>query len=185
MNKFIFFSVFLVMYGCSSNPVMEESPLVSISAENETTSNPDDVALMLQNSGLLEEIRSDSAFESEELELALRNMLSRLVRSSDEAKDEANGWDEGVYKVKRGDTLSGIVRDAVKGTEIRPDFILNAMVKVNPTAFVRGNPNWMLAGKKLKFPRAEDFNRLIFVKSKEGNVSANKSDPYLGWIKYP
>ena len=105
--------------------------------------------------------------------------------SSDEAKNEDSGWVEGIYLVKRGDTLSAIVRDAVKGTQIRPDFILNAIVKVNPSAFVRGNPNWMLAGKKLKFPRAEDFNRLVFVKSTDRDMSLNESDPYLGWIKYP
>ena len=87
--------------------------------------------------------------------------------------------------VKRGDTLSAIVRDAVKGTEIRPGFILDAIVKVNPSAFVRSNPNWMLAGKKLKFPRAEDFNRLVFVKSTATDSASNESDPYLGWIQYP
>ncbi len=87
--------------------------------------------------------------------------------------------------VKRGDTLSAIVRDAVKGTEIRPDFILDAIVKVNPSVFVRGNPNWMLAGKKLKFPGAEDFNRMIFLKSTVGDSASNETDPYLGWIQYP
>ena len=185
MNKLFVFSLFFMVFGCSSNPVVEEARIDVVDGETALAVNENNTALILQSSGLLEEIRSNSAFDSEELELALRNMLSRLVRSSDEAKNEESGWVEGIYLVKRGDTLSAIVRDAVKGTQIRPDFILNAIVKVNPSAFVRGNPNWMLAGKKLKFPRAEDFNRLVFVKSTDRDMSLNESDPYLGWIKYP
>ncbi len=190
MNKLITFSLFLLICGCSSTPVVEQAQgnLMSLSDGAEVSqeaTDQDNIALMIQNSGLVDELRSNSAFDSEELDLALRNMLSRLVRSADEAENEEKGWVEGVYMVKRGDTLSAIVRDAVKGTEIRPDFILDAIVKVNPSVFVRGNPNWMLAGKKLKFPGAEDFNRMIFLKSTVGDSASNETDPYLGWIQYP
>jgi len=185
MNKLIFCSLFLAIYGCSSSPLVEQAEVSLVAPDDSSDVSQDNVALMIQNSGLIDEIRSNSAFDSQELESALRNMLSRLVLTVDEAKTEEKGWAGGVYMVKRGDTLSAIVRDAVKGTEIRPGFILDAIVKVNPSAFVRGNPNWMLAGKKLKFPRAEDFNRLVFVKSTATGSASNESDPYLGWIQYP
>ena len=185
MKKLFVFSLFLMAYGCTTKPIVEEAKVDLLAAENGLDPNQDNTSLIIKNSGLIDEIRSTSAFDSEELELTLRNMLARLVRSADEARNEESSWVEGVYHVKRGDTLSAIVRDAVKDTEIRPDFILGAIVKVNPSAFVRGNPNWMLAGSKLKFPRPEDFNRLVFVKSTERDISSNESDPYLGWIKYP
>ena len=185
MNKLIFFSLILIMYGCSSSPVLDEAPVDLVLAEDSLDVSQDSIATMIQNSGLVDELRSNPAFDSEELELALRNMLSRLVLSADEAKNEEKGWIEGTYMIKRGDTLSAIVHDAVKGTGIRPDFILDAIVKVNPSVFVRGNPNWMLAGKKLKFPHSEDFNRLMFFKSEDTDKASNENDPYLGWIQYP
>ena len=71
------------------------------------------------------------------------------------------------------------------GTDIRPEFVLDAIVKVNPTAFIRSNPHWMLAGKKLKFPTPDDFTKLVFLDSQEPKNSPEESDPYLGWIQYP
>ena len=126
-----------------------------------------------------------SIAESSELERALENMLSRLVKSVDAINSEEKGWVEGVYLVKKGDTLSTIVQESVKGTKIRPEFILDAIVKLNPSAFVRGNPNWMFAGSKLRFPSAEDFSQLVFTNSNEKNNSESSEDPYSGWIKYP
>ena len=88
MNKLFVFSLFFMVFGCSSNPVVEEARIDVVDGETALAVNENNTALILQSSGLLEEIRSNSAFDSEELELALRNMLSRLVRSSDEAKNE-------------------------------------------------------------------------------------------------
>ena len=112
-------------------------------------------------------------------------MLSRLVKSVDTINSEEKGWVEGVYLVKKGDTLSKIVQESVKGTQIRADFMLDAIVKLNPSAFVRGNPNWMFAGAKLRFPDAQDFSRIVFTNSSEKNSNEASEDPYAGWIKYP
>lgn len=126
-----------------------------------------------------------SIAESSDLEIALENMLSRLVKSVGPINSEDKGWVEGVYLVKKGDTLSKIVQESVKGTKIRSDFILDAIVKLNPSAFVRGNPNWMFAGAKLRFPDAKDFSRLVFTHSNERDDNASSEDPYAGWITYP
>ena len=126
-----------------------------------------------------------SIAESSDLEIALENMLSRLVKSVDTINSEEKGWVEGVYLVKKGDTLSKIVQESVKGTQIRSDFMLDAIVKLNPSAFVRGNPNWMFAGAKLRFPDAQDFSRIVFTNSSEKNSNEASEDPYAGWIKYP
>ena len=184
MNKLIFLGMALLLSGCSSLPESEFSS-DAVSDGNNENSSQDVSAQIIKDSGLAEQSGSNGALESDELELALRNLLSRLVRSSAEVERERGGWEEGVYVVREGDTLSDIVHDAVKGTEIHPDFILNAIVRVNPSAFVRGNPSWMLAGKKIKFPRVEDFHRIIFKEAPDSVVPSADSDPYEGWITYP
>ena len=149
------------------------------------------MSLVLENSGLVPENVSSSFPESAELEQALKNMLSRLVQSPDVPNSKGRGWVRGIYHVKKGDTLSAIANDSVKGTDIRSDFILDAIVKLNPSAFIRGNPNWMLAGSKLSFPKAKDFGRLFFVKTEIVNPPvvvdspAEVVDPFIGWIQYP
>lgn len=142
-------------------------------------------AKVINDSGLADQSVSNRPFKSEELETALRTMLSRLVRSSGDIESGDHVWEQGAYLVKPGDTLSDIVYEAVKGTDIHPDFILAAIVRANPSVFVRGNPNWMLAGKKIKFPQPGDFQRMIFKEKPKGGGSPADSDPYKGWITYP
>jgi LysM repeat protein len=193
MNKVLLFSLFGLLFGCGSQELMPETldELASAEVVGQTSSPelvevaPDNMSLVLESSGLVPENVSPSFPESAELELALKNMLSRLVQSADLPTTKTGGWVKGVYHVKKGDTLSAIARDSVKDTQIRSDFMLDAIVKLNPSAFIRGNPNWMLAGSKLSFPKAEDFGRLFFVKSEVLNAPTKTVDPFLGWIKYP
>jgi LysM repeat protein len=193
MNKVLLFSLFGLLFGCGSQELMPETldELASAEVVGQTSSPelvevaPDNMSLVLESSGLVPENVSPSFPESAELELALKNMLSRLVQSADLPTTKTGGWVKGVYHVKKGDTLSAIARDSVKDTQIRSDFMLDAIVKLNPSAFIRGNPNWMLAGSKLSFPKAEDFGRLFFVKSEVLNAPTKTVDPFLGWIQYP
>lgn len=193
MNKVLLFSFSMLLFGCSSQELMPEinDEIVLTEVVGEITSpglvesNPDNMSLVLESSGLVPENVSTSFPQSAELEQALKNMLSRLVQSSDVPTSKGGGWVKGVFHVKKGDTLSAIARDSVKGTQIRSDFMLDAIVKLNPSAFIRGNPNWMLAGSKLSFPKAEDFGRLFFVKSEVVNAPTKAVDPFLGWIQYP
>ena len=185
MKKLIGLVVFLMISGCSTNSAFDE-----LNSDNTVAIASEDrgqrvTAEIIKDSGLTDQENSNSPLQSEELEIALRSMLSRLVRSTGEVGSEDEGWEEGAYLVKPGDTLSDIVHEAVKGTGIHPDFILNAIVRVNPSVFVRGNPNWMLSGKKIKFPQAEDFHRMIFKEGPENGELSVESDPYEGWITYP
>ena len=57
----------------------------------------------------------------------------------------------GHYKVKRGDTLYSILTGKFgKGADIPA--LTSETVKENPHAFLRGNANALLAGKKLVLP---------------------------------
>jgi Tfp pilus assembly protein FimV len=61
----------------------------------------------------------------------------------------------GHYKVKRGDTLYSILTGKFgKGADIPA--LTSETVKENPHAFLRGNANALLAGKKLTLPRTHD-----------------------------
>ena len=184
MNKVLLFSLSVLLFGCSSQELMPEI-MDEITSDEVVDATPDNMSVVLENSVLISENVPTSVPESAELERALKNMLSRLVRSSDIPPSEESGWVKGVYHVKKGDTLSAIAHDSVKGTEIRSDFMLDAIVKLNPSAFIRGNPNWMLAGSKLSFPKADDFGKLFFVKAAGVNPPTKVEDPFVGWIQYP
>ena len=185
MNKLIFIVLVFCTFGCSSVSVEEPLKADIVEPEKNTDLQQDNTSALIENSGLLEDVRAGVAIDPDEVEKTLRKMLARLVRSADDVSGEQGGWVNETYTVKRGDTLSEIVEAAVVGTDIRPEFVLDAIVKVNPTAFIRSNPHWMLAGKKLKFPTPDDFTKLVFLDSKEPKVSPEESDPYLGWIQYP
>lgn len=185
MNKFIFICIVFCTFGCSSVSLEELLKADIVEPETNIDLQQDNTSALIENSGLLEDARAGVAIDSAEVEKTLRKMLARLVRSTDDVSEEQSGWVNETYTVKRGDTLSEIVEAAVVGTDIRPEFVLDAIVKVNPTAFIRSNPHWMLAGKKLKFPTPDDFTKLVFLDSKELKIPSEENDPYLGWIQYP
>ena len=61
----------------------------------------------------------------------------------------------GHYKVKRGDTLYSILTGKFgKGADIPA--LTSETVKENPHAFLRGNANALLAGKKLVLPETHN-----------------------------
>ena len=67
-------------------------------------------------------------------------------------KETATG---GQYMVKRGDTLYSILTGKFgKGADIPA--LTSETVKENPHAFLRGNANALLAGKKLILPGTRD-----------------------------
>ena len=43
--------------------------------------------------------------------------------------------------LKKGDTVSSIANDSVKGTNIRASVMLNAIAKLKASAFILGNAN--------------------------------------------
>jgi len=51
--------------------------------------------------------------------------------------------------IPRGMTLSQIAREARRGTGLSQAQMIQAIVDANPSAFINGDPNWMLAGATL------------------------------------
>jgi len=183
MNKLLIFSFSMFLFGCNSQDIIPEAVGPNTMAEGDN-GRSDNMAQVIENSGLAPQDAERLPPNSAELEQALKNMLSRMTRASNASDAIKKGWVNGIYRVKKGDTISAIAHASVKGTDIRADFMLDAIVKLNPSAFIRGNPNWMLAGSKLKFPKPEDFSKLFFVKNR-ADEAGEAEDPFAGWIQYP
>jgi Tfp pilus assembly protein FimV len=86
----------------------------------------------------------------------------------------------GVYKVRSGDTLAKIIQKEFKQVGINRSLLTDVIVAVNPHAFRRGNPHWLLAGAALKLPSTADFQAYIFPKMANKKDSSSKD-----WIRYP
>ena len=66
---------------------------------------------------------------------------------------------------------------------VKKAILRQALVKANPHAFKRSNPNWMYAGKRLRLPTADDIHNVVFVKQSSKNKS--KPNGRLSWVRYP
>jgi len=66
---------------------------------------------------------------------------------------------------------------------VRRDILRKALVKANPHAFKRSNPNWMYANKKLKLPGATDIHNVVF--TDQVNDKKSNQEERLSWVKYP
>ena len=100
-----------------------------------------------------------------------------------EKKDQVSGLVAGTYMTKRGDTLNRIILSQLPDLPLRDNIVRMAIVKANPHAFKRKNPNWMYAGKTLRLPSVDDIRRVVFrdVTVEQKNYTSNPDS----WIKYP
>jgi len=130
----------------------------------------------------------EEAVDETELDDALSRMVADLERSLEAAavtaKDDAVAED-GTYVVKNGDYLDKIITQTVGDSPLRRDILRSAFVRANPHAFMRSNPNWLLANKKLRVPESEDIKKVIFTDESRRKKNQRSSDPYEGWIQYP
>lgn len=130
----------------------------------------------------------EETVDEAELDNALSRMVADLERSLEaaaiSAKDDAVAED-GTYVVKNGDYLDKIITQTVGQSPLRRDILRSAFVRANPHAFMRSNPNWLLANKKLRVPEADDIKMVIFTDESRRQAKQRPSDPYEGWIQYP
>ena len=84
---------------------------------------------------------------------------------------------------KRGDTLNRIILSQLPDLPLRDNIVRMAIVKANPHAFKRKNPNWMYAGKTLRLPSVDDIRSVVFrdVTVEQKNYTSKPDS----WIKYP
>jgi Tfp pilus assembly protein FimV len=148
----------------------------------------------LVDSAELAELKSNAApveetIDEAELDDALSRMVADLERQLEEAaalaKDDAVAAD-GTYVVKKGDYLDKIINQTVGSSPLRRDILRRAFVRANPHAFMRENPNGLLASKRLRVPEADDIKKVIFTdESRRASKQRESANPHEGWIQYP
>ena len=148
----------------------------------------------LVDSAELAELKSNAApveetIDEAELDDALSRMVADLERQLEEAavlamEDEVAP--DGTYIVKKGDYLDKIINQTVGSSPLRRDILRRAFVRANPHAFMRSNPNWLLASKRLRVPEADDIKKVIFTdESRRASKQRESANPHEGWIQYP
>lgn len=102
---------------------------------------------------------------------------------STKADGEKNGVLSDRYTIQKGDTLNQIINQKLSSSPISYDILKMSIVKTNGHAFKRNNPNWMYAGKVIKFPTVSDLKDLLFKNQRnQVNSGASSSD---NWVQFP
>ena len=66
------------------------------------------------------------------------------------------------HRVQPDETLSHIISAYYAGSGLDLSVVQMAIVKKNKSAFVRGNPNFLFADKKLHLPSLNEMKNLVF-----------------------
>mgnify|MGYP001407268008 CR=1 FL=1 len=77
------------------------------------------------------------------------------------------------HKVKSGDSLSGILKKYYGNSGLNMKIIEISIIEINKHAFVRGNPHFLFAGKKIKIPSVNEIMNLV--KNEENQSSSINS----------
>ena len=87
------------------------------------------------------------------------------------------------YIVKKNESLSNILDKFYGGKGLNLKVIQAAVVLKNKHAFVRNNPNFMYANKKLHLPSINEIKNLVYKHSRKPNneesINANVKDIYF------
>ena len=65
------------------------------------------------------------------------------------------------HKVKPGESLSGILKKYYWNSVFNMRIIEVSLIEINKHAFVRNNPNYLFAGKKIKIPSINEIMNLV------------------------
>ena len=111
--------------------------------------------------------------------------LARLMKDVQRLEPQLanNPSEDGYYRTQPGDTVDMILLRMLPNMPVKKAILRQALVKANPHAFKRSNPNWMYAGKRLRLPTADDIHNVVFVKQSSKNKS--KPNGRLSWVRYP
>ena len=86
------------------------------------------------------------------------------------------------HRIIKNETLSTIMEKYYGNSELNLRFIQAAIVHKNKNAFVRSNPNFMFAGKKLYLPSINEIKNLVYKRKKnkrEKVIDSKNADIYF------
>ena len=86
------------------------------------------------------------------------------------------------HRIAKNETLSKIIEKYYGNGNLNLKFVQSAIIHKNRNVFVRSNPNFMFAGKKLYLPSINEIKNLVYNKHKNVDkisTSSKKSDIYF------
>ena len=78
-----------------------------------------------------------------------------------------------MHKVAEAETLSHIMAEYYGGSGLNMKFVELAILQFNREAFVRGNPNFLFAGKRLHLPSVNQIKALVTGQKSDSQRSPN------------
>ena len=76
-----------------------------------------------------------------------------------------------MHQVAEAETLSHIIAEYYGGSGLNTKFVELAILQFNREAFVRGNPNFLFAGKRLHLPSVNQMKALVTGQKSESQRS--------------
>ena len=83
------------------------------------------------------------------------------------------------HTVKDGESLSEIINKFYGNTGLNMRIIQLSLTEINKRAFVRNNPNYLFAGKKLKIPSINEIMNLVKNKPNQRKTSGNRGNNHI------
>jgi len=124
---------------------------------------------------------NSSALASANAERALAQLVKDVQRT--QSSLAVNKSEDGYYTTRPGDTVDMILQRMMPNMPVKKSILRQALVKANPHAFKRSNPNWMYANKRLRLPGASDIHNVVFVEQTDKKQS--RRDERQSWVKFP
>ena len=84
-----------------------------------------------------------------------------------------------VHRVQKNETLSNIIEKYYGNGNLNLKFVQAAIVHKNRKVFVRSNPNFMYAGKKLYLPSINEIKNLVYRNKVSEEENSHKSSKKL------
>ena len=83
------------------------------------------------------------------------------------------------HKIKSGESLSGILKKYYGNSGLNMKIVEISLIEINKHAFVRGNPHFMFAGKKLKIPSINEIMNLVRNTGKNSNTNNSSRNGHI------
>ena len=83
------------------------------------------------------------------------------------------------HTVKDGESLSEIINKFYGNTGLNMRIIQLSLTEINKHAFVRNNPNYLFAGKRLKIPSINEIMNLVKNKPNQRKTSSNRGNNHI------
>ncbi len=124
-----------------------------------------------------------AAADEVSIDQALQTLLRGVDIQDHMVSRRSNEIRGGYYQVRPGDTLSELINMIYPNSSITRDMLERTFISANPHAFRSRNPNWLLAGARLRIPNSEDVLSLVF-RDADGVRAAARSD-HPTWVRFP